>query len=477
MRLDLDFSKDSTEERLEFLEQYIEGKEDKLTDANLEMMANYVLWSIDEPDFEIDSSNSPWKSRESKHISWQALEEQENETGKPAAALISDIVEKQGKRKLEREKVLDKLGKNREHIDKLAQTLFNKPNCRVPIETMTDVFEAIEWHPMTSSWMNLWSEIDETEYKIQRWELNNGKRRPDLPIREELLMRLCYNMIFKAMPLSFSEYLESLNSKAALWDGYKYLKKKRNLVSLRTQQYNLLDSIQGEGIQKHGNVGMYWVENDNGIEAFLPFQNPKLIFEEINDKMFTRQYMDICINALKFSDNHKKSYNIIDLRDGNTIRQLLIMQEKLEDSCYSADIKNREIIVNLLKYLNYYIEKCHFSDDLIDILYMKSHGSPNKKIAEMLKEKYNLTYKENYISTIYSKRIIDAIVKQVEEHYKMIEYIISGKEVFKRCSCCGKLLPRNATYFNKRTSANDGFFNTCKSCKKKERENKRSAND
>ena len=89
----------------------------------------------------------------------------------------------------------------------------------------------------------------------------------------------------------------------------------------------------------------------------------------------------------------------------------------------------------------------------------------NKDIAKAVEEKFNLSYKENYISTIFTRRIVEPIVEQVEKHYRLIEYITMGRTVFKKCSICGRLLPRNSTYFNKRTATSDGFFSYCKECK------------
>jgi hypothetical protein len=111
------------------------------------------------------------------------------------------------------------------------------------------------------------------------------------------------------------------------------------------------------------------------------------------------------------------------------------------------------------------VDLCELPPELKRILTLKMSKVNNREIAEILLQEYGLEYKENYISTIFTKRIIEEIVKQVELHYRLIEFITVGKSVFKRCSRCGKLYPRNTNYFNKRTSTCDGFFSNCKKCK------------
>ncbi len=459
MRLNLDFKLDTLEERLQYLDDYIKNNKD-FTDANLEMMANYILWKVEDPDFEVDSNNSPWKNRESKHISWQAMQEEELEGNRKSIYFqISEVQEKGKKRKLIREEILKKL--NFPDCIETINAILNNPTGEIPGHDFVLNEQKI-------AWFTLWGQIDKTEYAVQTWELLNGRRRADLPIRQELYERLAFfAFLFKPFP-TYQELIDDLNKMAEKWDGYTALKKKRQLVTLRTEQYSLLDSLQGEALQKHGNIGLYWDEPNSGLNGFKPFMSKELLFDDFSDAQFSRQYQNLCIKQLQYADAPLGPKEI-DFRDPKTVRNLLAARDDLLTSMESEAYQEYEITSLLIKYLDFYIKKCNFTPDLSYILNAKMNGTPNRQISEYLKINFGLNYKENYISTIFTKRIINTIVKEVEKHYRDIERILMGRSVFKICSCCGKLLPRSPEYFNRRATSNDGFFNYCKNCKNKKK--------
>ena len=338
-------------------------------------------------------------------------------------------------------------------------------------EIIEDVWQREEWHPLSNNWFSLWQQIDEQEFMIQTWEAKHGKRRADLPIREELFLRLAQSLVWQKVDKSLADYVAELEAISAAWDPYVFLKKKRGLVGLRTEQYSLLDSIQGEPVQHHLNMGTYWTdESYEGINGFLPFMDTTLMIGNIGDIHFGGTFNELCVSALQKVDEAENAMDMrqahyIDLRDPETVRQLILHRFDLVDQLERVGECKGEILKTLLKYLDYYIEQCKFSDDLLFILKLKMNKISNKDIVEKVEGKFGLIYKENYISTIFTKRIVEAIVEQVNLHYKMIEYITMGPSVFKKCSVCGRWLPRNNTYFNKRTSTSDGFFNYCKECK------------
>lgn len=158
--------------------------------------------------------------------------------------------------------------------------------------------------------------------------------------------------------------------------------------------------------------------------------------------------------------------NIIDMRQPDTVRQLLFFEDDIKRQSFSNNFYKQEIAQKILKFLYYYIKKSNFNEELTLILKMKMQKINNKIIAEKINNKFNTKYNENYISTIFTKRIIKEITKQAKMHYQLIEYITIGKTIFKKCSMCGQWLPRSNTYYNKRTSTSDGFFSYCKNCKK-----------
>lgn len=480
MRLALDFNKNSSQERLNFLYKYIDNNKGNFTEDNLEMMANYILWAVEQEtneDFQIESKNSPWSKRQ-PDISYEGLLEQEKETGMPAEILVrQDNNNLNKKAKLDRQAVIHRLtkqsgdiGKQRMEEEFIKEKDINSDEEIIKARKNNVFFFPEEWHPLASAWFNLWAEIDQTEYIIQSWEIKHGKRRADLPIREELLNRLIYMLIYKNRPICLKSLRAELEEEADKWDGYFYLKKKRQLVQLRTQQYSLLDCIGQDFIQKHINAGTYYSEPMNNLIEFFPFMSDKLLFDEIKEEFFNKENQQIFVQWLNYSDKaydkeYAKKHKIIDLRDSNVIRQLLFYRTEIKENLINNKVLDREINEKLIKYIDYYIGKCNFSDDLVYILNEKIKKKTNKEIVEGLQKNFGITYKDNYISTIFTKRIIEAIVEQVNLHYRMIEYITMGRSVFKVCSKCGKILPRNSDYFNKRTSTSDGFFSYCKNCR------------
>ena len=431
--LHLNFDLNGYQPRKEFLDKYLaENNVQAFSEKDLEMMSNYLLWGAQTEqslNFDIESKNSPWSKKEIS-VSFDDMIEREHETGAPVHTQLSDIQIKTQKKKLDRKEVLDKLK------DQDAS--------------------------LKTSWLILWGNIDKTEFMVQNWELEHGKRRPDLPIREELHERLRGYALWKN--IEFAELEDQLIAEQRKWTGYEFIKQKRSLVQMRTQQYTLLDSTQYDGPPKRVSNSNYWSEKESAISNFYPFDSEKLLLPEINEDCFSREFAKHCIAQLQYADAMPKK--ALDLRQPEAIRNILLMKNDLEDAIERREDSEAETLKMLIKYIEYYIKQANFPPELLLIMNSKINKISNKEITVLLKEQFNLDYQENYISTIFTKRIIEEIAKQAELHYKMIEYILMGRTVFKRCSKCGRLLPRNTTYFNKRASTSDGFFSHCKECRK-----------
>lgn len=497
MQIKLDFNINGSTARMEYLNKYLEDiDQSRLTSDNLEMMSNYVLWGLqsEEPDldFEIESKNSPW-AKSNKTTSLEGLMEQEQETGMSVQVQMSDVQVASQKRKLDRQEVVAKLKPRdlKDWVRLLAISMAKETSkdCFAILATLEEGPEKMKaqeylndnrtaaaalysqgWHLLVDSWTSLWSQIDQTEFMVQSWELEHGKRRIDLPIREELHIRLACHLVICRSRLSLEEFEENLRKGALDWEGYQYLKKKRALVQMRTQQYSLLDCLQGETLMHHLNTAMYWCEEDRGLREFYPFSEPEFLIDGVSERHFKKEFYEKCINKLAVLDKLEEHPDLreplsIDFRNPDVVRQVILMYPELKEAALRVSDVEGVILHSLVRYLSYYIEQCNFDPELELILRAKMQKVSNKDIATRLKEEFNLDYKENYISTIFTKRIVEAIVEQVNLHYRLIEFITMGSTVFKRCTKCGKFLPRNTTYFNRRTSTSDGFFSSCKRCK------------
>lgn len=464
MKISLDFNISSPQERVLFLNTYI-NKSQTYSNDNLEMMANYILWAVEKETsekFQIESKNSPW-SKQEKHISYEQLLDQENETGKPCEIYLSELPPLVKKQKIDRQEIINIL--KIKPITTLEQNL-QKLN-KNPDEIFSNSFIPSEWNSLAPAWFNLWLEIDTIEFMVQFWEMLHKKRREDLPIRKILFDRLRLGLLFQDGGVSFATFLDKLKTEGAAWDAHTYLKNKRKLVGLRTQQYLLIDSTKNEQMQTHKNTHIYFEQETNLIEDLAPFSDTSMILDTITEGVFTKKFQLKCVENLRKCDTlDTHSNNIIDMRQPDTVRQLLFFEDDIKRQSFSNNFYKQEIAQKILKFLYYYIKKSNFNEELTLILNMKMQKINNKVIAEKINNKFNTKYNENYISTIFTKRIIKEITKQAKMHYQLIEYITIGKTIFKKCSMCGQWLPRSNAYYNKRTSTSDGFFSYCKNCKK-----------
>lgn len=456
MKIQLDWDLEGIEERKQFVTDYVRAFASDLTPQNLERIAEYLLWSLDDLDDVIIESKGPWR-KERKVESLDALYEQEREDGRTVELHFSDTQYKQEKRRIEREVVATRLGSNKE--EHLYKEVKGKEK---------------SLHPTAAQWVDLWMQIDEVEYKVQVKEGIEGKRRADLPIRDELIERLERTRRFKEV--EFEEYWTTLYEEARHWEWRELLKAKRGLVALRTQQYQLWDGLPEEGIRTRTTASLS--PSSRGglfIGGIYPFTDISMRVEEVTEEWFEKERQGKAVQALARLDALPSTGNdlYIDFRDEKTVRNLISHLNDLFDHLHAVALKNnggieriesKERIEEVLDWFDYYIKKAELGEDLQLIFALRRQGKSNREIREALMEQFGREYRENYISTIFSKRIIGAIVKAAEEHERMLNYITMGRTVFKQCSRCRQLKPRNADYFNRRKSTSDGFKTHCKEC-------------
>lgn len=429
--MQLDFTINNTSDRIAFLNNNLPQN---ASEKALEMAANYILWSQeDATSFQIESS-SPW-SKGKGAISLEALIEQEGESGAPNELRLGSLEAPQKKAKLDRAEVAPRALKE----------------------------------GLLSEWKRLWHRIDCQEALVQSYERLNGLRKGDRPLREELVERL--------IPAE----LDSITDRARTLSHGDYVREKRLLVTLRKEQYELLDSMKGSsGRGSVAKPGMVMQEEGLSFRV-LPFDRAGMRIGAIGIECFSDEFMRKCVQELIWHDEAFAAYAgkggrsngdlclremngmqelLIDMRQGETVRKLILGYRELKEGAQES-----AALANIVEWLDWYADRAKMEPHLRDIYCAKANGMSNREIAQMLKAKYDRDYKDNYISTIFVKQVVGAIAEEAEKHYRLIEYITLGKSVFKTCSRCGKMLPRNSDYFNKKNSAVDGFLPYCKECK------------
>ena len=512
MKLDLNWKLETVEERIEFANLYINTHGEALTPSNLETISDYILWATDSSDIQLEAKASPWR-KQGNDASLDALFERSKETGFPVELLIREEGLGKTSSKLMRGDVVPllgttsslpfewhRLGETKEEVElvKVYERIamlyaivgrsnpinsINSDKTTNPQPALADSGHTGEkhkttnsqlaladlectiddLHPLAADWVYLWRRIDRIEYMVQTWEAAMGRRRADLPIRYELELRID---LLRLLNLS-GDSREELRAEALDWDAYTFLRYKRLLVSLRKEQYILLDGTKGETIQSGSNLSHYWKEEE-GLSDFLPFCNEMFLFDSIKEEYFNPEFQAEVVEALKCMDSCDANNEImIDFRSPKAVREMIAYREELIESIPTRSIADRESLISLIRYFDYYLKKADLAPELNLIMQRKIEKVRNKEIKEEVKEKFGLDYQENYISTIYTKRVINAINKQAEAHIRLMEYITMGRNAFKNCQECGELLPRNSEFYYKRSSSSDGFTSKCKQCGKR----------
>jgi hypothetical protein len=202
-RLRLDFSLEYIDERIDFINNYIENdifKKKPITDAEAETISNYVLWGkhrddgkngVQRKDFEIDTKSKIWSGNENVE-SLDALIE--------SPTFDENTILRQG-----------------EVRTKIPRTVFSRDEARANIDA--SLLPELE---------SLFRQIDETDLIINFYDLAHNKRKN--PPRDELLERFS------------QEEQETFKAKADKLTQYHYLKLRHLLVELRQQQYQFKDS-------------------------------------------------------------------------------------------------------------------------------------------------------------------------------------------------------------------------------------------
>lgn len=455
-RLHLNFNIESSEDRAQFVRNYVENPDfinNPLTEDELETIANYVLWGKDpitqkngvqDGDFEIETRYSTWSRPEITSLD----ELRESETFQEATVHSLD-----------------------------------EPNYYLRKKEKFSRTQALAQCPeqLRPAFKELWEQIDTLEYTINAWELNTGKRKK--PIREALAQKFSQSK------------REELEQRAALWNGWTYLRQRHRLVELRKQQYILRDSFFtpilntssqltttqiAEKTELGNNIPVFPL----GVNSNSPFS--LLIFKDFGDfipKKYSEQELE---DISKFYWEQKKLW---DSNKDMTARESKYAYKRYLDFTnpehlyhifgefygLEAASENSQFDSNLpyfLETLNYYIKQTELAPVYQEILDLKLKKIRNIEIVEIINPKWGKSYTPNYISTIFKQRIIPKICETAQLHWQIIGNLWFSEE-FKTCTCCGKTYLKTLDFFMKKSRSKDGLAARCKMCEKQNRLSKK----
>ena len=308
---------------------------------------------------------------------------------------------------------------------------------------------------------DLFAQIDYMELVINYYDLQNGKRKT--PPREALLKRFSEEKQQKCM------------KKAAELTQRQYLKMRHHLVELRTEQYTYRDCVSST-ILPHTDIYPIEPEEPFRFDAdmeILPFGlhdgSPwaAKVFQMAPEPLsFTEEDLKKVSDKIWKQTEHKQSFSF------ENPDHLLALYKSYKDIKFEADQDPDQIYgaaASLLRTLQFYEENAKLNDLQREILHMKIDQVPNLDISLYINKKYGTTYNDNYISTIFRKKILSTIAEAASYH-KMIMDNIFYPENFKRCKDCGRMLLRSPEFFMRQHKAPDGFSPRCKGCQKIKRE-------
>ena len=438
-RLHLNFQINSTNERTQYIKEYLKREEFQkkpLTEEELETCANYILWGKDNDgkncvqrkEIEIETRNKTWSKKEDESLDGllESPTFNENQILGP-----NSIRTKIPREVFDREKALK-----------------NCPPQLIP------------------SFKELFSQIDYLDLILNYYDLIHDKRKN--PPRAELLNQFS------------QEEQEKLFQEAKALNQFKYLKMRHLLVELRRQQFTLKDSYSSY-IQRHTLPIYDYIPDKISFETeinVLPLglKNQTKVSSLIFQKEFIPENYsekDKQIISDLIWEHQKELDSSIDFRELEHVYNIFQLYFDLEDEVLKKEIESETD--SLLETLKYYIELANLNEIQKEILNLKIKKQKNQDIANYINEKYQKTYTANYISTIFRQKIIKQINEAATFHFDNISNIFF-EENFKKCTCCGKTLLKDSRNFVRKTRAKDGFSNRCKKCDKKERELRKEGN-
>lgn len=436
-RLHLDFHLNTNKERAAFVEEYL--KRDEFisrppTESEMETIANYILWGKSE-----QTGNNFVQDKlgdiETRNKTWTT------DTTESLDALMESPTFNEAT---------------------LAQTITKKTH---------ETFSRSQARQQCPSYLlpqleSLFHQIDVIDLGINYYDLAHGKRSKD--IREQLISRFD------------EEERISIQEQVNHWNQYYYLKQKHLLVELRREQFTLRDSfvtvVQRNTLPtmvmpNYAEFGSDIAVLPLGIGKELIFRNSSELnpfsYSEEELREISRYYWEY-VDLQKKLDKDKANY--FDFRDREHVYQLFLNYFDVEDDLKKIDDRINESN-KLLDTLKYYVELADFDDMHRYIIEAKMKHVSNVDIAIYLKKNYQKNYSANYISTIFRQRIIPKINIAAERHFEIIGKLFFEEE-FKKCTCCGKWLLRDAESFVRKSRSPDGLSTRCKKCDKEIRNSK-----
>lgn len=409
-RINLDWTLNTPEERTQYVNEVINAYPD-LKPRELNHMAEYILWASDS--VTLKAKGSPWNRKKESSLD-QLIEE------------AGDLDLKLGIPS----RTQPRVNLNRKKLRKALKKKSSNPN----IKALLDDFE------------ELWREIDKTELILNFGEISTNKRTKDP--RSSLLEKFSPKEQKSLRVLGEAKSEEELG------------RLKRHLVELRQSQYPMLDAfrptIQNRTTsRKSGHFQT--LDFEDLVQTYpLPFTHKKslrkLIYPEngdLGDLGKTVSLNELSeLSEFLWRPPHPKT-TFFSFLDPLNLRALVdnwyFISGVLEDSRTPFD----DPLAHILRQFLYYKSITPLSPPHLIILEGKMDDLSNQKINNKLRECGHPGFGLNYISTLYTQKVLGKIADTVKLHSEIVADLMFP-ENFCVCDSCGRTLYRSSEIFPRR---------------------------
>ena len=424
-RLRLNFALETAEERLKFLDSYLPTLKFAPNEHELETLSDYILWG---------KNDKGLNSQQEGNITLKEWAPSQN------IESLEGLMEIPGFQETKLKEL------NSTHY-KTKRIVFDR---KAALQSATPYFKKL--------YEDLFREIDKTELILNYYEELTKKR--DKPPRESLLNRFT------------EEEQEKLRERASKLTPKNYLKMRHYLVELRTEQYSYRDAsavpIMPRG-QLTDAAEPLRIGTDIEVRPVGLFDSSLLSKKIFAETLIPQSFSEIELQKVSdILNTAPKSKLVLDFSIPGHLLEIYKNIEILQEAAEQDPDELSSSAASIVRTLRFYESRAKLNEIQKDVLKLKVNGMSNMRIADIINKKYNTSYNDNYISTIYRQKVLIAISKAALLHKRVIENVFFP-ENFKVCKDCGRPLLRDPEIFTRQKKANDGFAPRCKICEKKRR--------
>lgn len=410
----LDYTIERDVDRLAAVNDILDTVDTKLSNADLEQLATYILYGKDENGLnavkrgeitDSDKRYNTFQRKEDKNESLDAILES------PVAA----------------QDTLEQVQPKTNYI--IKRTVIEKPKYDKTTGELVSVGDAD-----IPGMQELWDEIDRLEHTVA---VNEGKVPPD-------------------------------ESTQIFTDPYRYYQFKHMLVDLRRHQYYLKDAykpyLHFVAIAPPKSQTYDWSANSAYWMSYEEWQH-RVATAYTHKVSKNLEDYETRVNPITGATEIKwvVCEHDFDWEDPQHVRALMNNYSAVYMQTWDKlDSWGRTLIYDFDRYA----DMANFSPVRLYILTRRIDKAPLKDILDELQEKFGIKYNENHLSSILSKEIPEKIAQAAKKHRMQLEWPIYKK---KRCGTCKQYLPRDTLFFSRNRGRTDGFSSNCKECERRRR--------